>query len=46
MPPPAWQQHHHVGSAAIDPDLKQREGLTIQGMGWIGDRDLTTDLIQ
>jgi hypothetical protein len=28
----------------MNPYRKQREGLTIQGMGRINDRDLTTDL--
>jgi hypothetical protein len=27
----------------LDPHGKLREGLPIEGMSWIGDRDLTTD---
>jgi hypothetical protein len=45
MPPPAWQQHHHMQWLTINPYRKQREGLTIQGMGRISNRDLTTDLV-
>src|SRR6266581_2790884 len=42
MLPPAWQKHHHMGSAAIDPYGKQRKGLTIEGMRWISYGDFTT----
>jgi hypothetical protein len=29
----------------MNPHRKQRKGLTIQGMGWISDCDLTTDFV-
>ena len=46
MPSPGWQKHHHMGSAAIDPYGELRECLTIEGMGWISYRDLTTHLVE
>ncbi len=35
-----------MGSAAIDPYGELRECLTIEGMGWISYRDLTTHLVE
>ncbi len=35
-----------MGSAAIDPYEELRECLTIEGMGWISYRDLTTHLVE
>ena len=29
----------------LDPHGKLREGLPIERMGWVGDRDLTTDSV-
>ena len=45
MPSPGWQKHHHMESTAIDPYRKLWEGLTIERMGWISYRDLTTHLV-
>ncbi len=42
MPPPTWQQHHHLERITIDPHRELRESLTIEGMSWVSDRDLTT----
>jgi hypothetical protein len=42
VPPPTWQQHHHLGRIPIDPHGELRESVTREGMGWVGDRDLTT----
>jgi len=41
-----WQKHSHMGFAAIDPHRKTREGLTIQGMCWISNRDFTRQLFK
>jgi hypothetical protein len=35
-----------MGSAAIDAYEELRECLTIEGMGWISYRDLTTHLVE
>lgn len=35
------QKHRHVGFAAIDPHGEPREGLAVQGMGWISNRHFT-----
>ena len=43
--PPTWQQHHHLEWMMLGAHGELREGLTIEGMGWVGDRDLTTDSI-
>ncbi len=45
VPPPTWQQHHHMEWDAIDPYRKQRERLPIQGVGRISDGNLTTDFV-
>jgi len=45
VPPPTWQQHHYLERITIDPHGEPREGLTIEGMGWVSDRDLTTHSI-
>ena len=43
--PPTWQQHHHLEWMMLGAHGELREGLTIEGMGWVGDRDLTTDSV-
>ena len=43
--PPTWQQHHHLEWMMLGAHGELREGLTREGMGWVGDRDLTTDSI-
>jgi hypothetical protein len=45
VPPPTWQQHHHLEWMMLDSHGELREGLTIEGVGWVGDRDLTTDSV-
>src|SRR5579859_5977463 len=41
VPPPTWQQCHHLERITIDPHGELGESLTIEGMGWVSDRDLT-----
>jgi hypothetical protein len=40
------QQHRHVGFAAIDPHGEPREGVAVQGMGWISKRYFTRQLFK
>jgi hypothetical protein len=43
--PPTWQQYQHLEWMMLDAHGELRKGLTREGMGWVGDRDLTTDSV-
>lgn len=40
------QKHGHMGFAAIDSHGEPREGVAVEGMGWISNRHFTTQLFK